>query len=206
MNPTAPAAARLPDRIVITGPDQEGVGFLAQLLGELGIRVGPSPESPVVVDPAAGARLGQTLADNGCVIDHVYIPIPDARDGGQNGRPATAVNPASSASGPETNGPAERPAVLAETFFQLIHTLTLHEVPYTLLCHPRLVGDWAYAYHKLWPLVKTTHPEHFRAAFARIAAAARDAPARPSSVPVADGAGFPTRTTPPGSGWEPLTA
>ncbi len=183
MNPPVTAAIRPAPTVVVTGPAREGIAFLARLLGELGFRTGSSPEILLVGDSVTGIRLQQVLADRQFTITHAYIPVDELAGGDHDGTTDGAKVPTTP---PPTGRSSARPSGLAQDFFQLIHTLTLHEVPFTLLWHTRLRGDWAYAYHKLWPLVKTIDPERFRTAFGRIAAAARTIPADPAAVAAPD--------------------
>jgi hypothetical protein len=130
-----------------------------------------SPTTPYIIkNPALCDTLGEILASQRLVIDHVYIPLRDleeaalsrARVGGHDGSQPGGLW--------KTGDPRRQKAVLAEMFFRLVHTLAMYDVPHTFLLFPRLVEDWVYAYAKLSFLVQDIDRETFRAAFARVAA------------------------------------
>lgn len=128
------------------------------------------PEGPYIIkNPALCDNLGPALADNRLVIDHAYIPLREleasalsrVRVGGKDGSVPGGLW--------KTSDPAAQKAVLAEMFFNLVHTLTRYEVPHTFLLFPRLVEDWTYTYEKLAFLVGGVEPERFRSAFGSLA-------------------------------------
>ena len=133
-------------------------------------RWGGPPRTPYVVkNPSLCDNLDEILAGGRVVIDHVYVPLRNLdeaalsriRVGGANGsRPGGLW---------KTGDPSRQKVVLAEMFFQLMHTLARHDIPHTFLLFPRLVDDWTYTHHKLWHLVRDIEGETFRAAFARVA-------------------------------------
>ncbi len=130
---------------------------------------GPPPAPYIVKSPAFCDDLADIVAGRTMVIDHVYIPMREleaaalsrVRIGGRNGSQPGGLW--------KTDDPAQQKAVLAEMFFNLVHALTVHEVPHTFLLFPRLVEDWTYAYHKLWFLVKDIEAGRFHEVFARVA-------------------------------------
>lgn len=204
-------------KVVITGTGRAGTTFLVQLLTELGLDTGFTPEEArqgvdarsqagleyqlrpidrkptlrdwvrqpkhtvlnlvreppvgpyIIKNPALCDSLGPALADNRLMIDHAYIPMRELeaatlsrmRVGGGNGSVPGGLW--------KTSDPAEQKAVLAEMFFNLVHTLTVYDVPHTFLSFPRLVEDWSYTYEKLSFLVRGINPERFRLAFGRLA-------------------------------------
>jgi hypothetical protein len=60
-------------------------------------------------------------------------------------------------------------ATLAEKFHELMHTLTVHEIPTVLLHFPRLVEDPDYLYRQLKPILTDVALKDFSSAFARVA-------------------------------------
>lgn len=223
-----PAAARVSSRqarrfmkalhkVIITGTGRAGTTFLVQLLTELGLDTGFTPETAragidghsqaglehslrgpktaptvrdwlrqpkhtirdllmepapgpyIIKNPAVCDTLEPALAGKRLIVDHVYIPVRDleeaalsrARVGGGHGSVPGGLW--------KTGDPCDQKTVLAEMFFNLVYTLTVHDIPHTFLLFPRLVEDWAYTCHKLWFLVKGTETERFRHAFARVA-------------------------------------
>lgn len=134
-----------------------------------GLLHGPPAAPYIVKGPALCETLGQLVARRGLIIDHVYVPVRDldaaalsrARVGGAHGSVPGGLW--------KTDNPRQQKAVLAEMFFNLVHTLTLHDLPHTFLLFPRLVEDWAYTRQKLWFLVKAIDPASFQAAFEKVA-------------------------------------
>ncbi|HUJ43043.1 MAG TPA: hypothetical protein VLW52_05480 [Opitutaceae bacterium] len=130
---------------------------------------GPLPAPYIVKDPALCETLGQLVACGGLTVDHVYIPIRDlaaaamsrARVGGAHGSMPGGLW--------KTDNPLHQKAVLAEMFFNLVHTLATHDLPHTFLLFPRLVEDADYTRQKLWFLVKDIDPASFRTAFEKVA-------------------------------------
>jgi hypothetical protein len=130
---------------------------------------GPAPAPYIVKGPALCETLGQLATCHDLAIDHVYIPIRDleaaamsrARVGGAHGSVPGGLW--------KTGDPRQQKAVLAEMFFNLVHTLTMHDLPYTFLLFPRLVEDADYTRRKLWFLVKDVDPALFHAAFEKVA-------------------------------------
>ena len=130
---------------------------------------GPPPVPYIIKSPALCETLGQLITGRDLAIDHVYIPIRDleaaalsrVRVGGAHGSVPGGLW--------KTDNPLHQKAVLAEMFFNLVHTLALHDLPHTFLLFPRLVEDWVYVRQKLLFLVKDIEPKSFRAAFEKVA-------------------------------------
>jgi hypothetical protein len=130
---------------------------------------GPPPAPYIIKSPALCETLGQLITGRDLAIDHVYIPIRNleaaalsrVRVGGAHGSVPGGLW--------KTDNPLQQKAVLAEMFFNLVHTLALHDLPHTLLLFPRLVEDWVYVRQKLSFLVKDIDPKSFRAAFEKVA-------------------------------------
>jgi hypothetical protein len=152
-------------------PDSRGVrNWLRQPKHAIRSLLGGSPRTPYVIkNPALCDHLDEIIAGGRVVIDHVYIPLRDldeaalsrVRVGGADGSQPGGLW--------KTDDPRQQRSVLAEMFFQLVHSLARHDIPHTFLLFPRLVADWAYTHHKLWFLVKDVDAEEFRAAFLRVA-------------------------------------
>jgi len=129
----------------------------------------PPPTPYIIKSPALCETLGQLVTGRDLAIDHVYIPIRDleaaalsrVRVGGVHGSVPGGLW--------KTDNPLHQKAVLAEMFFNLVHTLALHDLPHTFLLFPRLVEDWVYVRQKLSFLVKDIDQQSFRAAFEKVA-------------------------------------
>ena len=180
----------IPSKIIITGTGRAGTTLLVRLLTELGLDTGYSQKtwrrdfdehcvagleqnilgenSPrIVKNPALCETLPALLAQGTVSIEHAIIPIralDDAarsriRVGGDGNVPGGLMG-TTEASGQKT--------VLAENFHQLVHALTLHEIPHTFLDFPRFALDVRYAWEKLHPVFETVGFPDFAAAFARV--------------------------------------
>ncbi len=128
---------------------------------------GPKPTPYILKSPEFCDTLASVLKEGRLVIDHAFVPIRDlenaalsrVRVGGPGGGVAGGLW--------KTNDPGQQKAVLAEMFFNLVHTLTVHDIPHTFLLFPRLVQDWNYTHRKLWFLTKGIDAAVFRDVFER---------------------------------------
>ncbi len=180
-------------KIVITGTGRAGTTFLVQLLGELGLDTGFNAEnwresfdehchaglernlgdatSPrVIKNPELCRTLPASLrAGTAPAIEHVLIPLRDLqsaarsriRIGGTDGEIPGGLW--------MTSNPAEQASVLATAFHDLLHALTEHDVPFTLLAFPRFAQDPAYTFAKLRFLLGDITEDTFTAVFQRVA-------------------------------------
>ncbi|HEY0946965.1 MAG TPA: hypothetical protein VGD81_16915 [Opitutaceae bacterium] len=178
-------------KVIISGTGRSGTTFLVQLLTELGLDTGytreswrrsyfehcaaglerdlDDPASPYIVkNPALCETLPAILARGSVVIDHALVPVraleeatrSRIRVGGDGSIPGGLLG---------TSDEARQKEVLAERFHQLMHTLTVHDIPHTLLLFPRFATEAGYAYEKLAFLRPGISRDEFRAAFARVA-------------------------------------
>lgn len=177
-------------KVIITGTGRAGTTFLVQLLTELGLDTGFTPESwrlsyfehcsaglegdvedpgsPYIVkNPELCETLPAILARGLVVIDHALVPVRALGEAARSririgGDGATPGGLLGTADG------ARQKEVLAERFHQLMHTLAAHDIPHTLLLFPRFATDAGYAREKLAFLVPNKSDAEFRAAFARV--------------------------------------
>lgn len=178
-------------KVIITGTGRTGTTFLVRLLTELGLDTGftqdswrkdfhehchaglehdiTTPDAPYIVkNPALCTQLAPLLESGAVEIDHAFVPIRNldaaalsrARVGGNNGNVPGGLW--------LTDDPAKQKAALATVFHDLIHTLVVHEIPFTFLHFPRLVQEPRYAYRQLAPLIKDVKWEAFLTAFKRV--------------------------------------
>ena len=179
----------LQPKIIITGTGRAGTTFLVRLLTELGLDTGytaaswqrdyfahcaagleqdpSSPAAPrIVKSPELCDTLPDLLARHKIAVEHAIIPIRGldeaarsrARVGGDGQTPGGLVG---------TADPQKQPAVLAERFHRLVHTLVAHEIPHTFLEFPTFARDAEYAWRKLSPIFPAITYDEFAAAFAR---------------------------------------
>ncbi|MEO6995502.1 MAG: hypothetical protein ABI273_18000 [Lacunisphaera sp.] len=179
-----------PGKIIITGTGRAGTTLLVRLLTELGLDTGYNREnwrkdfdehcaaglehnivddnSPrIIKNPALCATLPSLLAQGTVSVEHAIIPIraldeaaqSRIRIGGGGSIPGGLMG--------TTQATAQK-AVLAENFHELVHALTLHDIPHTFLDFPRFALDVRYAWKKLHPVFDTIGYTAFAAAFARV--------------------------------------
>lgn len=178
-------------KLVITGTGRSGTTLLVRLLTELGFDTGftseswrdgyyahcsaglehelGDPSAPYVVkNPALCDELEGYLASGAVQVDHVLIPMRELDEaaqsriqvGGEHGNvPGGLIKTAS---------PEQQASELAVMFHRLMHTLTRHEIPFTLLEFPRFARDPDYTRARLAPLLGQRTAEEFRAAFDRV--------------------------------------
>lgn len=180
--PTAPV-----HKIVITGTGRAGTTFLVQLLTKLGLDTGYTsetlqrdyfnhcsaglehdlehPEAPLIVkSPLLCESLPGIMERRTIVIDHAIIPMR-ALDDAANSR-IRVGGEGETPGGLWGTGQAEQQkAVLAEKFHQLIHTLTVHDIPHTFLNFPQFARDADYTFRKLSWLFPHVSREDFIATF-----------------------------------------
>jgi len=189
--PNGPGQYRLmlQPKIVITGTGRAGTTFLVRLFTELGLDTGytpatwqrdyfahcsagleqdPSaPDAPrIVKSPELCDTLAELLASRKLAVEHAIIPIRSLEDaarsrvrvGGDGQTPGGLTG---------TGDPGRQPAVLAERFHRLVHTLVAHEIPHTFIEFPWFARDAGYAWRKLSPIFPEITRVQFSAAFAR---------------------------------------
>ncbi len=178
-------------KVIITGTGRAGTTFLVQLLTELGLDTGYTPETwqrdyhahcqaglehdvedsaaPYIVkNPGLCESLPGVLARGRIAIDLAIIPLRRLDDAafsrirvGGKGRTPGGLT--------GTDDPAQQRAVLAENFHQLVETLSAHDIPFLFLHFPRFAQDAGYTFEKLRPLLGDMDRARFTACFARLA-------------------------------------
>lgn len=180
-----------PKKIIITGTGRAGTTFLVQLLTELGLDTGytpdtwhkdyfehcnagleheiEDPQSPTIVkSPELSGRLPAILARGTVEISHALIPIRDL-DAATRSRIRVGGDGRTPGGLRDTRDPIRQKSLLAENFHVLLHTLTTYEIPHTLLHFPRFATDVDYAFKKLSFLAPDVSSEAFTGAFRRVA-------------------------------------
>jgi hypothetical protein len=161
----------LEPKIVITGTGRAGTTLLVQVLTDLGLDTGFTPDTPVdagvnagletgieapdaprvVKNPNLSRRLGELLDAGRVAIEHVIIPVRDLDV-------AAASRVRNTAYGADlhtfgglfgTARATHQREALALVFYELMFTVARHDLPHTLLLFPRFAQDWQYTYDKL---------------------------------------------------------
>ena len=165
---TAGARAR---KVIIAGTGRAGTTLLVQILTDLGLDTGFTPDAPIderaaagLELPAAGANsprivksphlsrwLAGLLDDGRIDVEHVVIPIRDldvaAASRVRMARYGANLHTWGGLFG-TTRATRQREA-LAVIEYELLYTIARHDLPHTLLEFPRFAQDWRYAYDKL---------------------------------------------------------
>jgi hypothetical protein len=69
----------------------------------------------------------------------------------------------------DTDNPDEQRCILAQKLYNLIYTLTIHDIPHTFLHFPRIIKDEQYLYKKLAPILGGIDYSGFLKAFYYVA-------------------------------------
>jgi hypothetical protein len=160
-----------PPKVVITGTGRAGTTLLVQVLTDLGLDTGFTPDAPIdehasagletgieapdapriVKNPNLSRRLGELLDAGKITVEHVIIPIRDL-----DVAAASRVRNTGYGSDLHTLGglfgtarATQQREALAVIFYELMYTIARFDLPYTLLLFPRFAQDWQYAYDKL---------------------------------------------------------
>lgn len=180
-----------PGKIIITGTGRAGTTLLVQLLTELGLDTGYTPETwrrdynehcaaglehdladrsapQIVKNPAFCETLPDLLAHGRVKVEHAIIPVR-ALDHATFSRIRVGGKGEIPGGLTGTREASGQKAALAENFHSLVHTLTVHDIPLTFLEFPRFARDAGYTRNKLRWLVGGIEPAVFDAAFARVA-------------------------------------
>jgi hypothetical protein len=171
-------------KVVITGTGRAGTTLLVQVLTDLGLDTGFTPEhqvnervhaglefrieSPnaprIIKDPNLSRRLGGLLDRGVVAIEHVIIPVRDL-----DVAVASRVRNTKYGSNLHTFGglfgtprATRQREALALLFYELLYTVTRYDLPHTLLLFPRFTEDWEYTYAKLSFLDPTVPPERWK--------------------------------------------
>jgi hypothetical protein len=175
-------------KVVITGTGRAGTTLLVQVLTDLGLDTGFSPdhriderinaglefriESPnaprIVKDPNLSRRLGGLLDRGEVEIEHVIIPVRDldvaVASRVRNTRYGSNLHTFGGLFG--TARATKQREALALLFYELLYTVARHDLPHTLLLFPRFSEDWEYTYEKLGFLDPKIPPARWKEALA----------------------------------------
>jgi hypothetical protein len=175
-------------KVVITGTGRAGTTLLVQVLTDLGLDTGFSPdhavdervnaglefriESPnaprIVKDPNLSRRLGGLLDRGEVEIEHVIIPVRDL-----DVAVASRVRNTNYGSNLHTFGglfgtarATKQREALALLFYELLYTVARYDLPHTFLLFPRFTEDWEYTYEHLGFLDPSIPPQRWKEALA----------------------------------------
>ncbi len=167
-NRADPAEAR---KVIIAGTGRAGTTLLVQILTDLGLDTGLTPDAPIDSHAAAGLELPAAgpnsprivksphlsrwlagLLDDGRIeVEHVVIPIRDldvaAASRVRLARYGADLHTWGGLFG-TTRATRQREA-LALIEYELMYTIARHDLPHTLLEFPRFAQDWRYTHAKL---------------------------------------------------------
>ncbi|MBI5590016.1 MAG: hypothetical protein HY881_05990 [Deltaproteobacteria bacterium] len=123
----------------------------------------------IVKNPSLCDDLAQILQTGEYAIDHAFIPIRSleaatrsriqvfnqARPNGGYLRLLLKGSKYKAVPGGliDTDNPDEQQTILAQKLYNLIYTLTIHDIPHTFLHFPRIIKDAQYLYSKLAPIM-----------------------------------------------------
>jgi len=181
---------------IISGTGRAGTTFLMQLFTTLGLDTGyadatsgissncnagmewdiRSPDSHYLVkSPWLCDYLDSVLADGDVVIDRAIIPMRDLFSAAESRRDverrsdATLFPDGIHGGLWHTVSPEKQEAVLIRQFYNILHTLTLHDIPTVLLHFPRIIGDPHYLFEKIRPVIPGIGIHRFLDAFHEVA-------------------------------------
>jgi hypothetical protein len=182
----APGAPSTRPRVLITGTGRAGTTLLVQVLTDLGLDTGFTPESAINPDARAGLekrlddpdaprivkspnvirRLDALLASGAVALEHVIIPMRDLDVAAASRVRNTGYGSNLAARGGllGTLYATKQREALALLQYQLMYTLAVHDVPHTLLLFPRFASDWEYLHRKLAFLDPTVPEGRWQAA------------------------------------------
>jgi hypothetical protein len=176
-------------KIVITGTGRAGTTLLVQVLTDLGLDTGFSPDAPIddsvhagletgieapdapriVKNPNLSRRLGSLLDEGTVTIEHVIIPVRDL-----DVAAASRVRNTGYGADLHTFGglfgtarATRQREALALVFYELLYTVARYDLPHTLLLFPRFAEDWEYLHRKLAFLAPDVAAERWRDALAK---------------------------------------
>jgi hypothetical protein len=173
-------------KVVITGTGRAGTTLLVQVLTDLGLDTGFSPDHRVdervnaglefriessnapriIKDPNLSRRLGELLDRGEVEIEHVIIPVR-ALDVAvasrvRNTRYGSNLHTFGGLFG--TPRATKQREALALVFYELLYTVARYDLPHTFLLFPRFTEDWQYTYEHLSFLDPSIPPEQWKAA------------------------------------------
>ncbi len=139
----------------------------------------------IVKNPSLCDDLAQILQTGEYVIDHAFIPVRSLEAATQSR--IQVFNQAKPNGGYlrlllkgskykpipggliDTDNPDEQRCILAQKLYNLIYTLTIHDIPHTFLHFPRIIKDEQYLYKKLAPILGGIDYSGFLKAFYYVA-------------------------------------
>lgn len=123
----------------------------------------------IVKNPSLCDNLAQILQTDEYAIDHAFIPVRNLDAATQSRIQVFNQNKPNggylrlllkgSKYKPipggliDTDNPDEQRCILAQKLYNLIYTLTIHDIPHTFLHFPRIIKDDQYLYKKLAPIM-----------------------------------------------------
>lgn len=171
-------------KIVITGTGRAGTTLLVQILTDLGLDTGFSPDAPIdertnaglewrvdapdapriVKSPNLSRRLGALLASGAVEIEHVIIPMRDLDVAAASRVRVTGYGSNLHRPGGlfGTAKATRQREALALLFYQLMDAVSEYDLPHTLLRFPRFASDWEYTYGALSFLDPSIPPERWQ--------------------------------------------
>ena len=182
--------------VIISGTGRSGTTFLMQLLTHMGLDTGYSDASSgflphckagmereiedenapyIIKSPWLCTKLDDLIERGVIHVDLAIIPVRDLFSAAQSRRDVSAKTDPALFPGHVPGGVwltddgEKQESVLAAQFYQLMHALTKHRVPTTLLLFPRMVRDPEYLYEGLRGLLVDLPYEAFLPAFETVA-------------------------------------
>lgn len=176
-------------KIVITGTGRSGTTLLVQILTDLGLDTGFSPDAPIderthagletrldapgapriVKSPNLSRRLAEIMEAGTVEIEHVIIPVRDLDVAAASRVRATRYGSNLHAPGGlfGTVRATRQREALAVLWYELMLTVVRYDLAFTLLDFPRLATDWRYTHEKLAFLDPEIPAERWREAIER---------------------------------------
>jgi hypothetical protein len=171
-------------KVVITGTGRAGTTLLVQVLTDLGLDTGFSPdhrvdervnaglefkiESPnaprIIKDPNLSRRLGGLLDRGEVEVEHVIIPVREldvaVASRVRNTRYGSDLHTFGGLFG--TARATKQREALALVFYELLYTVARYDLPHTFLLFPQFTEDWEYTYRQLSFLDPSIPPERWK--------------------------------------------
>jgi len=184
--------------VVITGTGRAGTTFLVFLLTVLDLDTGFNKDKLPLFAPArAGLErilkedapyivknpwfcdcADEIVQRDDIIIDHVFVPMRDLHAAAESRRYVVdnapkelklRLRPSEIPGGLwHTDDRSQQEAKLVHQLYKLMYSLSVSEIPITLMQYPRITKDPEYLYRKLSPLVFHIPYDHFVNVFNRI--------------------------------------
>ena len=132
------------------------------------------PAPYIIKSPWFCDYLDAWLSEVGAVIDHAFVPMRGLFAAAESRRYVTSTTAASAPANAvpgglwHTTDPRDQEVVLADRFYNLLHTLSQRDIPLTLLEFPRLARDAGYLYRKLQPVLAGISFQRFSEGFEQV--------------------------------------